>query len=218
MKRGDAGRRLYKLTPLGEREILKAFAALGVSEEAARGSGPLFPELREGESAMPNNDERYRATAGFQLGPYRICRGDYLSDAMQDELERCGNRNAIKSSFLIRERPPAGWRSINRSAAPVVSAGYAMEAPPDWLILLAQQCTPDSWAWRLAEAVIATNKPLSTAVDAVPSAMYSHAVSEFGLVKKPGEGSVVRRSVSYFNEFLTLVIRRVKSQAKKEAA
>ncbi len=185
-------------------------------DEAFSMSMPFPEQSGEGEPpSMPNHpqtEEGWIVFQGFRSGAIQYHRGDPLS------LEQgLALRRELQDSYLRRAALPPGWRPVQRVAPPPITASYDTPPPPDWVTHLATNTLPTSWCWKLAEALVALDKPISVSIDLVPRDLVAHATSEYGLLPKPNMGSAVRRSVAHLNEYLTVLIGRVRQQTTEAA-
>jgi hypothetical protein len=210
-------RRVYQLTPHGERETLAAFAQLGYTEEDVRlNRAPAWLQaFGEAKSEDDMQSERYVVFQSFTLGGVLLRRGHWLDDAQTDMLRQSVNWQQIRDSYLRVGAPPSGWRPTELMAPAPIVATFPQDEPPAWVVELAERVSPQSFCWGLAAALLTTGKPSATAIDLVPSDLIRHASKEYADLRKPGLGPQ-RASVEGFNDYLRLLVERLR-KAKQAA-
>jgi hypothetical protein len=211
-KQNEMARRARRWAGLAQDQLLGALSV----------SVPLLPPVAidsEGQIMQSfglRQNERWQVFSSFNLGGQRLCRGDYLSDAQAEELQRAVNYQQLRDSFLRPGTPPADWQPKNRQPLPPKKPLYPEPAkiPPAWLVDLAEKEKPGSWCWQLAEAILETKRPIGVAVDLVPSNLLTHGQADYALYQKPITGpGTYRRSIEHFHWFLMLVMDRVEAAA-----
>lgn len=155
-----------------------------------------------------HHGQRWQVFSAFNISGRRFVRGSFLTDQEAELVQRSVNYQQIRESFLRPGTPP-----------PEIKAQAVLEGPPPHVFELASSVKRDSWSWRLAEAIVETKRPASIAIDLVPSDLLQHANSEFGSMPKPIPGAgKYRRDVSWFMQFLRLVVDQVVEARQKAKA
>ena len=159
------------------------------------------------------------------LNGVTVPRGEYLTDTEELLLDQSRNGEALRSSFLREEPVPPGWQPRPRSTAAAQPLAPRKPAPPaPWIMDLASTAAPGSHCMRLAQALAATARPLSTAMDLVPADMIRHATAEYAQLPKilpngqrTGAGHFMRSTEGFTDYVRTLAARAVQPQGARAA-